>query len=262
MADDCYPTTADWSCAFTPEEIAKLDPVKKARSELMAWTTLEALTAQAVQRCPVTIRPCAAGCAQSSFLVAPVSGGGILQPYIENGAWYNACGCRPTDCSCVRLSQIAMPGPIAEIVEVLQNGVVLAPSAYRVDNSEFLVRLDGEEWPACQDMSAPTTADNTLAVTFRQGAPIGDTLNYAAGMLASEYYKACTSGKCRLPSGVTSIVRQGVTMQMYANPFLDGLTGISEVDRIVAIYNPFGLRTPPQFVVPGAKKARVTTWPR
>jgi len=65
--------------------------------------------------------------------------------------------CPTGDCSCSRLCEAILPGPVGGIVEVLLDGVALPPTAYRVDNGNRLVRTDGDCWPACQDMAAPPT---------------------------------------------------------------------------------------------------------
>ena len=64
-------------------------------------------------------------------------------------------------------------------------------------------------------------------------------------MLACEFAKACTGGKCRLPSSVTSIARQGVTMTISSGMFLGGQTGIREVDAYVVSVNPNAQVMPP-----------------
>src|SRR4029077_1489144 len=68
---------------------------------------------------------------------------------------------------------------------------------------------------------------------------------WAAGVLASEFSKACQGAKCRLPSSVTTITRQGVTMTMDEGMFSNNLTGIREVDAYLISINPNAHRIPP-----------------
>lgn len=178
----CHPDV-DWSCLFTAAELAELrEDAEVAETLLTAeafgWTLLASLTAYQVATCPITVRPCAKRCIPEGGLLAfPVAtgghtgalggGGGAFNPHISGGRWLNSCGCRSNDCSCTSISEVILPGPVGGIESVIIDGVVLPPSAYRVDNGNRLVRQDGMDWPACQDMSkaasaAPSVAPATL----------------------------------------------------------------------------------------------------
>jgi len=269
----CYPDSTDWACA-DQEWLAELDPDVKVRAEMLAWSTLVSLSGYQFSICPITVRPCSAGCApQGTYLASPVGMAGSyagltrpsrsgFQPHVAaNGQWVNSCGCaRRDDCSCTALSEVILPGPVGAVTEVLLDGAVLDPSAYRVDNGNRLVRLDGGVWPACQDMAA-SDGVGTFFVTYYLGIAPNALLDYAAGVLAQEYALACLGSECRLPSNVTAITRQGVSYQMNADPFGSGFTGIEEVDAVVRIYNPNGLKSGPVITSPDARsRARVTTW--
>lgn len=270
----CYPAGTDWSCAYTPEEIAALDPAVKERSEALAWYTLASLTAYQLGVCPTVIRPCTAGCqAPGTYMVSIVQGGqvsslplqsiGTFTPHINAaGQWVNACGCRTAaDCSCTALCEAILPGPVGGIESVVVDGVSLPPSAYRVDNGTRLVRTDGECWPSCQDFASSDPAVG-FWVTYYRGAAPNTLTQYAAGVLATEFYKACSGGKCRLPSGVTSVTRQGVSYSIVAGSFPGGFTGIHEVDAVIRIYNPHGLTMPSRVISPDRPVPRQTTWNR
>jgi hypothetical protein len=262
----CTPEV-DWGCAYTPEQIAELDPAVKARSEQLAWATLQSLTGYQVAPCPLEVRPCTEGCSHSSWLEAPVftggyQGGGTFQPAQNgDGFWVNSCGCgRGDSCSCTRVSEIFLPGPVGQIVEVSVDGVVLDPSTYRVDNNSQLVAQGDLVWPSCQDMTAAAGEEGTFVVTYYRGFAPDAMTTYAAGVLASEFYRACTGKACRLPAGVTSITRQGVSMEIQTGMFSGGYTGIREVDAVISIYNPYGLRSPAVIISPETVGARRTTW--
>ena len=170
----CIPPDTDWGCAYPPDELAAMraDPGKLAvmeRSEAFAWQTLAALTAYRIGTCPIVVRPCAQRCApQGTWMDAVVATGTTIPvatigrsftPHIEGGEWVNSCGCAAADpCSCGPLSEIILPGPVGAIVEIVIDGVILDPLAYRVDNGNRLVRQDGGSWPICQDMSKAAVA--------------------------------------------------------------------------------------------------------
>jgi hypothetical protein len=67
----------------------------------------------------------------------------------------------------------------------------------------------------------------------------------AAGRLAAEFAKSCLNQSCALPANVTAVTRQGVTQEFQQNPFDQATTGMPDVDAIVRIFNPYGLKTPP-----------------
>ena len=111
--DICYPDGADWTCAFTQDELDAMLAVPETaavmeRADALAWSTLSALTGFRLSLCPVTIRPCSVRCNMQTWYVAPVGSGNFagappgsaFSPYVSNGAWFNACGCTSsTDCS-------------------------------------------------------------------------------------------------------------------------------------------------------------------
>lgn len=210
----------------------------RCRATALAWAALKTLTAGRVGNCPVTIRPCL-----SSPCDACSSDGSWLNPVPVGGGWYNAV-CGGSQCSCERMCEIVLPGPVAEVLEVQMDGAVLDNSLFRLDNGNRLVRQDRECWPSCQQLGDPLGAPCTLGITYVPGIKPGAAGEWAAGMLACEFAKACLGGKCRLPSSVTSIVRNGTAMEFATGLFQNNVTGIREVDAFVLSVNPHGLRTP------------------
>lgn len=259
----CYPDTTDWSCALTDTEIAGLDPAKKARAEALAWSSLQRLTGFRLALCPIVIRPCAARCTPSVWVEAPVTGFPGDGPFIRGGQWFNSCGCQSSStCDCGFAQEIILPaqevsGPI--VVKV--NGGTLAPTAYRVDNGNRLIRTDGGTWPLCQDPTLPDDAEGTMTVSYYPGIAADELLSFAAGILAVEWYKACDGKACRLPDGATRVTRQGITFEVPSDMFTGGLSGIREVDNIVGQYNPFRLTMPSSVFSPDAgRRGRVRTY--
>lgn len=272
----CYPSDTDWSCKFTDEEIAELraDPVKSklvARSEALAWSTLAALTAYRIGVCPIVVRPCALGCMPTgTWMDAVVRGGSTgalplqtigrsFTPHMQGTEWVNSCGCT-SDCSCGPLSEVILPGPVGDIVEITIDGVILDRTAYRVDNGNRLVRQDGERWPSCQDMSAPAGGVGTFTVEYYRGAAPNEITRYAAGALAAEFYMACTTtGKCRLPRGTVAVVRNGVSMELEPN-LIDSIATWIEVAPVIQMFNPNRLTTAPRVLSPDSRGTRRQTW--
>lgn len=185
--------------------------------------------------CEDTVRPCAQRCGHDSM---PYYGDIVTSaPW----AWYGSCGCGEA-CGCTTLPELTLSGwPLVSITEILIDGAVLDPSAYRIDDWKRLVRVDGEQWPACQNLALATTGADTFQITFAYGAPPPAAGVKAAATLGCQLALACAgSSECRLPQRVQSITRQGVSMVLL-DPFTffdDGRTGLYDVDLFLAAYGP------------------------
>lgn len=240
---NCVPWEADTSCCDTWDE---LDPVLQDRSVVLAWDTIRALTAGRVGSCPVTMRPCLQD--PCNVCLGP-------RPYLADGQWYNQL-CGTPECSCTRLCEIVMPGPVARIESATMDGITLDASLFRVDNGNRIVRVDGQCFPSCQRMDCDLDQPCTFGIVYVPGVVPDAGGLYAAGVLACEYSKACSGQKCRLPSSVTSIARQGVNFAMSTSMFPDGQTGIREVDGWLISVNPHGHKLPAMVWSPDAPWAK------
>lgn len=251
MADDaCIPWEIDTGCCT---EWCDYPIELRARAEQLAWATIRTLTGGQVGSCPVVMRPC---------LSAPCEmclGNWWSSPQVVNGEWFNnACG--TPRCSCARVSEIDLGTTVADLIAVELDGETLPLSMFRIDNGRLLVREDGGCWPSCQNMGAPLGDVGTFGIAFIPGVRPGPAGLWAAGVLACEFAKACTGGKCKLPTAVTSIARQGVAFAMPSSMFENGMTGIQTVDAWLTSVNPHALRTPSTVWSPDFPRHRYTTW--
>lgn len=151
--------------------------------------------------------------------------------------------------------------PVREISEVLIDGVALVEGTdYRLYNGRYLMRLNDGRWPFSQDLTLADSEENTFSVTYTYGADPPQIAVAAAAQLACELYKACSGDNtCALPSGVTRIQTQGLTIDRLAFTtwaFSGGAwkTGLSLVDAFLAAYNPSGLMRRPRFYSPGKRQ--------
>ena len=252
----CVPVTPDYACCAEWDTYA---PELQERATDLAWATLRTLTGGRVGNCPTIVRPCLGPpCdACTNWWRQHLHGtGSWVMAGIRAGEWVNCgCGVKPS-CSCSPLCEIVMPGPIAELLAVKLNGVDQDLSDYRIDNLHRIVRLDGLCFPSCQDMTADWDEPGAFGIEYLPGIiPSGSGL-WAAGVLACEYAKACTGGKCRLPSSVTSVVRQGVTFNMDEGMWSNGLVGIREVDAYILSVNPNKHKVPPMVWSPDVPWAK------
>jgi len=249
----CEPWPFIWCCPELPNP--NPDPLIQAVLDdavLGASQLLYSRTAQQFGLCEVTLRPCRRDCDDmwrfgNWFEWTP--GRQWPFPALIDGAWFNlGCGSCTGGCSCKRISEALLPGPVHDITEVKVDGLVLPASSYRVDNHRLLVRTDGGVWPRCQDLNLDDDQPGTWSATPVLGEEVPDLGQRAVGELACEWAKACLGQECRLPSPIQQIVRQNVSVT-FLDPnelFEGGRIGLYFPDLFISTYNPERLRQRPQ----------------
>ena len=142
----------------------------------------------------------------------------------------------------INLSREADGNMIDSIIEVKIDGVVLAPSAYIIEDYKDIVRIDGQPWPYCQDFSKnpdsiPPLSANTFQIKYVAGRMPPIDVQRATALLACQLMKACNSpSDCQLPSNVASVSRQGIAFDM-STVSENNYTGIEEIDNTIKKYN-------------------------
>lgn len=207
----------------------------------MAAAVLWALSGRQFGLTETRVRPCPSWGAFRVRLYPPT-----YQIFSWSDGWtFTGCGCGG-GCNLSGPAMVHLPGPVAEVYEVEIAGEELSPTEYALEGN-ILYRVGGKYWP-CQDMGRPLGEANTWAVTYLRGQAVPPGVGRLTAQLATEFYNACTGGKCRLPRTVTEVSRQGVTHRV-VNPaeiYATGKTGIPEVDMWLAAVNPNHLQTAPQ----------------
>lgn len=243
------------------DDWAAVPAATKTAAQEFASLILWASTGRQFGLCPISVRPC--GMTRMSngveFFGYDWSGGTWI-PYIFNGTWYN-CGCLGP-CCCDPRCQVRLMGPVASVTSVTIGGVVVPASAWRVDDGHWLVRTDGDCWPKCADLDTDD-GDNVFIVNYTRGVPVPAPLLQAAANYACEWAKACMGADCRLSNRVTSLARNGITIEM-ASPseFLEeGLTGLPEVDTLIRALNPYGRKQRGRIYAPELRVPRMVTTP-
>lgn len=200
------------------------------------------LTGRVYGQCAVTARPCPP---ERDVTVTAFLGAGFgWVPVLDAGTWRNERICQPEGCTSIGPSAAVLPGPVSEIVEVAVDGTVIDPASYRLEG-DVLYRAGGHPWPR-QDLSRPAGEPGTWIVTYRRGAPPPAGAARMAALLATEFFNACTGGKCRVPRRVQTVTRRGYT---FARPdpseiYDNNATGLTEVDMWINSLNPAGLDQP------------------
>lgn len=237
----CSNWTPYWTCDISAES-----PVLTGYALSSATRVLWKLSGQRFGTCNVTLRPCRRSCYDAwpwgwsewdmSSLATTV--------WTDYRYWFPlSCGACLSGCACKEVSETVLPGPVSSVVSVKVDGTPLVTGAYRVDNNRLLVRTDGNKWPFCNDLTQDDTHTGTWSVTVAVGEDVPDNARFAVGELACEIIKAAKGVECRLPPGVTSLARQGVTMSIpdFGELFKDGRTGLYLVDMFLASENPHRL---------------------
>lgn len=216
----------------------------------MATEILWNKTGQRYGTCTHTIRPCRQSCWSNG--VWPYNDswselGVWPRPVLFDGEWFNiACGTCGDGCSCNRLDEIELPGPVASIQQVKVDGVTLVQGVdYRLDDYRKLVRLNNL-WPMCNDLNKADTQEGTWSVTATWGIEVPKAGQFAVGELAYHIILACMGDAgCALPMTVQRLARQGVTID-FLDPqrvFDSNRIGLTLCDMFISAVNPDNLRS-------------------
>lgn len=237
----CSDWPVQWTCPITSYSLEH-----RQIAVTMATSVLWALSGRRFGTCEVTLRPCRRDCYDAWPWGWTEWDNSVLGTSVWSGYRYwfpTACGDCTSGCSCARVSEVALPPPVSRIVQVKVDGTPLVTGAYRVDNNRFLVRTDGSEWPLCNNLNLDDTEAGTWSVTADIGEPVPMAGQVAVGELGCEILRALNGQDCRLPPGVTQLVRQGVTIQYpdVGQLLRDGRTGLYLVDMFLASENPHRL---------------------
>lgn len=233
----------DWPVYWTCDVSAQ-SPEVTGYAVSAASRILWALSGRRFGSCTVMLRPCADDC--GDLTAVPLWDAPSL--LVSRSPWdfyrlpYCSGGCR-RGCSCTDLSAVRLPSLTRRVVEVRMDGTPMATGAYRLAGRD-LIRTDGAAWPRCNNLAAGDDEPGTWSVTAVLGEEVPDSGRLAVGELACEITKAASGVDCRLPPGVTQLVRQGVTIQYpdIGQLLKDGRTGLYLVDMFLASENPTGLR--------------------
>lgn len=236
----------DWTPTFTCDLPTGSSAVSGVALQV-ASEILYALSGRQFGLCTVTVRPCRQDCYGDTWpAVIGVPATTYPQPLLYAGQWYNlTCGSCTSGCSCAVVSEITLPTPVYDILQVKVDGEVLvADTDYRLDGNRYLIRLGGETWPLCNNINLADTEEGTWSVTYRSGQPLTELGKLALGVLTDEFTKAllCNTD-CKLPKPVQSLTRQGVSIT-FLDPnevFQAGRTGLYIPDLFITTTNPRAL---------------------
>lgn len=126
--------------------------------------------------------------------------------------------------------------PVREIVSVSVAGSQLVAGDWFLNGAELM--RTGGWWPT---VAADQAAN--IVVTYKWGEDLPSIAQLAMGEVAAEFLTGFTTGVCKLPSGIVTIARQGVTKSFDPTAiFADGRIGLPIADAWIKSDNPSGLR--------------------
>jgi len=266
MTADFSPTDL-WPCCWTCDVMTE-SPTVTGQAVAFASNTLWVLTGRQFGFTETTLRPCRDCHRETPFPDGWLSWPGTQRPPLGAtssggfyGYWiYGGCGSCQDNCSCTYLEQFELSAPVSSITQIKINGTILDPSSYRLDESRYVVRVDGGIWPRTNNFALPDTQVGTWSVTARYGLNLPDGAAWAIGELACEFIKAANGEDCRLPRTVTQLARQGVTLSFpsISDMFDKGLTGLYLADIFINTWNPNHLQGRARtYSIDGRKSRRV-----
>lgn len=201
--------------------------------------------------CETKFRPCRRTCGKglAPLLSFPVTGITELDE-IRAVVWQCSCPV-PVGCSCSTWDRLAVPFRyVTSVVEVKIDGVVLAPSAYRLADG-WLLRIDGDLWPECNATELADTEPGTWSVTVLHGLGLPPEGVSIAAQFAVELAKACRGSECRLGPGIKVVHRAGVEYEII-EPVGDSVsTGFGPADDWIELVHGGHVSEPPRMYRPG-----------
>lgn len=242
------------------DTLTAMDPARLEQIKRMALRYLWVATGRRFGLCEVTYRPCRKDCRN---LTGDFPWPYPSIPYKLGGSWFNlTCGKCPGSCSCDLVSEVFIQNTHS-VLNIREDGEDYDPfGIVAVYDRERIIRVDGLEWPACQNLS-DIDGPGTWSITVMQGTPWPEGLGIVAGILTCELAKACTGNKaCRLPQRVQTITRQNVTVGFQDR--FEGLaqlhTGLWEVDSFIEASRWTGMMAP-SVTSPDWPEPAELTWP-
>jgi hypothetical protein len=126
--------------------------------------------------------------------------------------------------------------------------------SWRYDrDSKMLYRVPPDVWPKKDEKWSDAGEGEAFVVDAEIGTPPDAWALDVAARLTKELYLSCTGAKCRLPSNVTNVTAQGITVRLRDD---EVNTFIPELGAWVHAVNPHGARLPGAVFSPDLSAAR------
>lgn len=145
--------------------------------------------------------------------------------------------------------------PVWEVSRVRLGALEYPTDSWRFDrDSRLLYRKPPEVWPRRDEKWSEVGEGEAFVVDAEIGTPPDAWALDVAARLTKEIYLSCTGAKCRLPSNVTTVTSQGITVRLRDD---EVNTFIPELGAWVNGVNPHGARLPAAVFSPDVTAARI-----
>lgn len=132
--------------------------------------------------------------------------------------------------------------PVWDVTRVRLGAVEYDEDSWRFDReSKMLWRVPPEVWPKRDEKWSDAGEGDAFVVDAEIGVPPDAWAMDTASRLVKELYLSCIGSKCRLPSNVTTVTSQGITVRLRDK---EVNTFIPELAAWTNAVNPHGARLP------------------
>lgn len=132
--------------------------------------------------------------------------------------------------------------PVWDVTRVRLGPDEYPANSWRFDReSRMLYRVPPEVWPKRDEKWSNAGEGEAFVVDAQIGTPPDAWALDVVARLAKELYLSCKGSKCRLPSNVTTVTSQGITVRLRDD---EVNTFIPELGAWVHAVNPYGARLP------------------
>lgn len=144
--------------------------------------------------------------------------------------------------------------PVWDVTDVRLGADSYPVGSWHFDrDSRMLYRVPPDVWPTRDEKWSKAGEGNAFVVDATIGTPPDAWALDVAARLVKELYLSCTGAKCRLPSNVTTVTSQGITVRLRDD---EVNTFIPELGAWVHAVNPHGARLPAAVFSPDIASAR------
>lgn len=144
--------------------------------------------------------------------------------------------------------------PVWDVTRVRLGAVEYNSATWRFDrDSRMLYRTPPDVWPTKDEKWSNAGEGDAFVVDAEIGTPPDAWALDVVARLVKELYLSCMGAKCRLPSNVTTVTSQGVTVRLRDD---EVNTFIPELGAWVHSVNPYNARLPAAVFSPDLDAAR------
>lgn len=145
--------------------------------------------------------------------------------------------------------------PVWDVTRVRLGADDYPDTSWRFDReSRMLYRVPPEVWPRRDEKWSDAGEGEAFVVDAEIGTPPDAWAMDVAARLTKELYLSCTGAKCRLPSNVTTVTAQGITVRLRDD---EVNTFIPELGAWTHAVNPHNARLPAAVFSPDLAAARM-----